>query len=164
MRSIETPQTTPKHPKPPQTSTKPPQTTSKPPKPPSNHPKQPSNHPKPHRSSLLGYTSTPSTPPLPLHSLRTKTTTTFIFPLFRFTPAILSLMCCLMLSNNLQTFEVINYTITLQLRGHGSIISQILMGLCAPRMHSIKCLVSLQYEQYIMRHLDAYLVWCVLWW
>ena len=48
--------------------------------------------------------------PYPLHSLRTKTTTTFIFPLFRFTPAILSLMCCLVLSNNLQKFEVINYT------------------------------------------------------
>ena len=82
----------------------------------------------------------------------------------RFTPAILSLMCCLVLSNNLQTFEVINYTITLPLRGHGSIISQILMGLCAPRLNSIKCLVSLQYEQYIVRHLGAYLVWCVLWW
>ena len=73
-------------------------------------------------------------------------------------PAILSLMCCLVLSNNLQTFEVINYTITLPLRGHGSIISQILIGLCAPRLNSIKCLVSLQYEQYIVRHLDAYMV------
>ena len=31
---------------------------------------------------------------------------------------------------------------------HGSIISQILIGLCAPRLNSIKCLVSLQYEQY----------------
>ena len=57
-----------------------------------------------------------------------------------------------MLSNNVQTFEVINYTITLPLRWHGSIISKILIGLCAPRLNSIKCLVSLQYEQYIVRH------------
>ena len=64
-------------------------------------------------------------------------------------------MCYLVLSNNLQTFEVINYTITLPFCGHGSKISQILIGLHAPRLNSIKCLVSLQYEQY--RHLM--LIW-----
>ena len=54
-------------------------------------------------------------------------------------------MCCLVLSNNLQTFEVINYTSY----GHGSIISQILIGLRETRLNSIKWLVSLQYEQYL---------------
>ena len=115
-----------KHSKPPQTSTKPP----------SNHP----NHISPASPDIQVHLGPL---PYPLHCLRSKTTTTFIFPLFCFTPTILSLMCCLVLTNNLQTFEVINYTITLPLRGHGSIISQILIGLCAPRLNSVKCLVSL---------------------
>ena len=125
VRSIETPQTAIK---PHQTAIKPPQTTLV--QPPWIY-------------------NIPSTPHLPLtlspdqdnHNL-------YIPPLFRFMQAILSLMCCLVLSNNLQSFEVINYNITLPLRGHGSIISQILIGLGAPRLNSIKCLVSLQYEQY----------------
>ena len=129
---------------------------------PLKHPKPPPNHLQitPNHISLASPDIQVHLRPLPypLHSLRTKTATTFIFPHFRFKPAILSLMCCLVLSNNLQTFEVINYTITLPLRGHGSIISQILIGLCASRLNSIQCLVSLQYKQYIVRHLDAYLV------
>ena len=39
--------------------------------------------------------------------------------------------------------------ITLPLRGHGGIISQILIGLREKRLNSIKWLVSLQYEQYL---------------
>ena len=52
--------------------------------------------------------------------------------------------------------EIINYVIALPFCGHGSIISLILIN--APGLNSIKCLVSLQYEQYVVRPLDAYLV------
>ena len=58
-------------------------------------------------------------------------------------------MCCLVLSNNLQTFEVINYIITLPFRGHGSMISLILIGLHAPRL-SVWVLSSMNN---IVRHL-----------
>ena len=72
---------------------------------------------------------------------------------FRFTPAFFFIN---VLSNNLQKKWIINYIIALTFCGHDSIISLILIH--APRLDSIKCLVSLQYEQYIVRRLDAYLV------
>ena len=105
MCSIETPQTTPEHPTPNHIQTTPNRHQTTP-----NHHQTTPSHISP--TSLDTQVHLRSLP-YPLHSLGTKTTTTFVFPPFRFTPAILSLMCYLVQSNNLQTFEVINYTITL---------------------------------------------------
>ena len=124
------------------------------PKHPPNHPKSPSNH---HQSSP-NHIKTASQdilahlPPLPYpRTLSGPRQPQPLFSPFRFQPAILSLRCCQTIYKN----EIIDYIIALPFRGHDSIISLILIH--APRLNSIKCLVSLQYEQYGM--VLAYGMW-----
>ena len=90
-----------KHPKPPQTSTKPP---------PNRHQTTPNrHHTTPNHISLASPDIQVHLRPLPypLHSLWTKTTTTFILPLFLFTPAVLSLICCQIIYKHLKLLTIL---------------------------------------------------------
>ena len=110
-----------------------------------NHPKPPQTLPKPHQTSLSGYTSTYFTTPYPHTLSGPRQPQPLYFPCSL--PTTNSFIN--VLSNNLQTFKIINYIFVLPLRRHDSIISRIQIH--APRLYQTLCVFSkIKYKKYLM--------------